>query len=66
MKIINLKKMNPKQQEEALNEIKLLKQFDSPYVIGYKDSFLEQSMLCIIMDFADGGDLYQMIDQHKK
>lgn len=23
-------------------------------------------MLCIVMDFADGGDLYQMIDQHKK
>lgn len=66
MKLINTKKMTDKQWEEAVNEIKVLKSLQSPHVIAYKDSFLEQSMLCIVMAFADGGDLYQMIESHKK
>ena len=37
-------------------------------IISYKESFFEEgtSSLCIIMDLADGGDLYQKIVSYKK
>ena len=37
-------------------------------IISYKESFYEDatSSLCIIMEYADGGDLYNKILQYKK
>jgi len=65
MKIIDIEKMTPKQKEESLNEIRCLKSLDNPFVIKYKESFIEKKALCIVMDFADGGDLYAMINDYK-
>ena len=35
-------------------------------VIGYKEAFFDEKSqcLCIVMEFADGGDLYQRIQDH--
>lgn len=56
---------NAKQKEKsaALNEIRLLASIDMPYVIAYKSSFYMQDIqsLCIVMEYADGGDLENMI-----
>jgi NIMA (never in mitosis gene a)-related kinase len=37
-------------------------------IISYKESFYEDatSSLCIIMEYADGGDLYNKIVSYKK
>ena len=37
-------------------------------IISYKESFFEDmtSSLCIIMEYADGGDLYNKIISYKK
>jgi len=36
-------------------------------VVGYKEAFLEdEKFLCIVMDYADDGDLYQKIVEHQK
>jgi serine/threonine protein kinase len=37
-------------------------------IISYKESFFEDatSCLCIVMDLADGGDLYNKMVQYKK
>jgi NIMA (never in mitosis gene a)-related kinase len=37
-------------------------------IISYKESFFEDatSCLCIVMDLADGGDLYNKMMQYKK
>mgnify|MGYP002359362109 FL=1 len=34
-----------------------------PYIIKYKEAFIEDnpSTLCIVMEYADGGDLYEAI-----
>ena len=39
-----------------------------PNVIGYREVFFEDatSSLCLVMDYADGGDVYQKITQHQK
>ena len=39
-----------------------------PCIIGYKEAFLDEGTkyLCIVMDFANDGDLYQKITKFKK
>ena len=40
-----------------------VKVFRHQNVIGYKEAFFDENSqtLCIVMEFADGGDLYQRI-----
>ena len=67
--------MDRKQREDAINEVSLtefiltflclqvhvLKAMRHPYIITYKESFMDKRCLCIVMDYADGGDLYTKI-----
>lgn len=66
MQVIDISKMERKQKEEALNEVHILKAMRHPYIVTYRESFIEKRCLCIVMDYADGGDLYTKINQHKK
>jgi len=43
-----------------------LKAMRHPYIITYKESFMDKRCLCIVMDYADGGDLYTRIANQKK
>lgn len=54
-----MNELSSKEKDNALNEIRLLASIDSPYIIKYKSAFFEEknSMLCIVMEYADGGDL---------
>lgn len=58
--------MDRKQREEALNEVHVLKALRHPYIITYRESFMEKKCLCIVMDYADGGDLYARIARQKE
>ncbi|CAD8064491.1 unnamed protein product [Paramecium primaurelia] len=66
VKIIDISKMDRKQREEALNEVHVLKAMRHPYIITYRESFMEKKCLCIVMDYADGGDLYGKIAKQKE
>lgn len=59
MKKVSMKFLKERELENALNEIRILSSLNHPYIIGFKESFIdwEAQELCIIMDFADGGDL---------
>lgn len=61
MKVIDVSKMERKQKEDALNEVHVLKAMRHPYIITYRESFMEKKLLCIVMDYADGGDMYTKI-----
>ena len=63
MKRLSLEHMTEKDHQEALNECHvLMKLRRHPNVIRVHDYFEEDSRLCIIMDYADGGDLAQRIE----
>lgn len=47
-------------------QVHVLKAMRHPYIITYKESFMDKKCLCIVMDFADGGDLYTKIANQKK
>ena len=53
--------MLPKEKEEAEKEIKLLASFNHPNIVRYRDSFVDTGFLNIVMDFAEGGDLYNLL-----
>lgn len=42
MKIIDISKMEKKQRNEALNEVKVLKSMRHPYIVTYRESFIEK------------------------
>ncbi len=53
----------------SLSDINIdFNEYRHPNVIGYKEAFFdeESQTLCIVMEFADGGDLYQRIMEHQK
>lgn len=47
-------------------QVHVLKAMKHPYIITYKESFMDKRCLCIVMDYADGGDLYTKIANQKK
>jgi len=56
-----------KERQNALNEVRILASIQHPNVIAYKEAFLEdEKNLCIVMEYADDGDLYQKIVEHQK
>lgn len=61
IKQIDITGMTQKEKNDAINEVKLLSQCKHPYIISYRESFIEQGKLCIVMDYADGGDLSRRI-----
>ena len=68
LKKVKLLNLSEKEKQNSLNEVRLLASVKSNYVISYKEAFFDEkdSTLGIVMEFADGGDLYQKIVEHKK
>ena len=65
VKLINL---SEKERENSLNEVRLLASIKSRFVISYKEAFFDEkdNTLCMVMEFADSGDLYQKIIESRK
>lgn len=42
--------------------------YDGDYIIGYKEAFYDDSSatLCIVMEFASGGDLLKKVQNNTK
>ena len=68
LKKVKLANLSEKEKQNSLNEVRLLASVKSNFVISYKEAFFDEkdSTLGIVMEFADGGDLYQKIVEHKK
>lgn len=57
-------KLNDKEKDNALNEVRILASIEHDNIAAYKEAFLEESTstLCIVMEYADGGDLQSKIN----
>ena len=68
LKKVKIQGLSLKEKENALNEIRILASVNSPYVISYKESFIDEKdqTLCIVMEYADEGDLFQKITLYKQ
>lgn len=54
----------------SLNEVRLLASLQHPNVIGFQEAFVygrySQMKLCIVMEYAGGGDLSKIIGRHRR
>ena len=68
LKKVKLMNLSEKEKENSLNEVRILASVKSNFVVSYKEAFFDEkdNTLCIVMEFADRGDLYQQIVAHKK
>lgn len=60
--------LSEKEKVNALNEIRLLASVKHPNIVQYKESFIDDhsQTLCLVMEYANGGDLCQKITEHVK
>ncbi len=68
LKKVKIQSLSIKEKQNALNEVRILASVNSPFVISYKESFIDETdqTLCIVMEYADEGDLFQKITLYKK
>eukprot|EP01017_Pseudomicrothorax_dubius_P049483 TRINITY_DN9205_c0_g1_i1.p1 TRINITY_DN9205_c0_g1~~TRINITY_DN9205_c0_g1_i1.p1 ORF type:complete len:546 (+),score=145.04 TRINITY_DN9205_c0_g1_i1:125-1762(+) len=66
LKKVKLDKLNERERQNSLNEVRILASVTSPYIVGYKEAFFDEAThsLCVVMEFVDGGDLLQKIREH--
>ena len=60
LKKVKMLQLTEKEKENALNEVRILASIDQPNVIGFKEAFIDEpsSSLCLVMEYADNGDVF--------
>ena len=56
-----IKKVVNTERNTAQQEIKILKQVDHEHIIKYYDHFMENNILCIVLEYADVGTLEKAV-----
>lgn len=64
-KMVNVSTASRQEAQEARKEARLLAKLKHPYIVRYRESFMDKGWLCIVMDYADGGDLTAKIEEYK-
>lgn len=51
-----------------MNEVRILASLNDKHIISYKEAFYseEEGSLCIVMEYAGGGDIREKIKEYKK
>lgn len=65
-KTIDSTSMTSKEKRDVRNEIRILSAVEHPNIIRYHEHFEDGSLIFIIMEYADGGDLNSRIKEAKK
>lgn len=63
LKQINLMELTKSEKEMAMNEVEVFSKLHHPNIISYYGSFIRGEILYIEMEFADGGNLAQIINE---
>nr|CCC48016.1 putative protein kinase [Trypanosoma vivax Y486] len=66
VKHVNMANMTSRQRKDAHQEIVVLQQLNYPNIIRYVEFFEEFPHLYIVMEYADGGDVYTHLKNLKK
>jgi len=66
MKQVQVEKMDAKARDTAVREAVALRRVQHPNVVRFREVFVRSGWLCLVMDFADGGDLCAAIKDRAK
>lgn len=62
LKQIRMADLNASEREMALNEVEVFSKLHHPNIISYMGNFMQNGVLLIEMEYADGGNLAQIIN----
>ncbi|RDD38533.1 Serine/threonine-protein kinase Nek8 [Trichoplax sp. H2] len=65
IKQIPVEDMTIEERQSAINEVKVLSVLKYPNIIGYYDSFYEDKALMIVMEYAEGGTIFEYLQQRR-
>ena len=66
MKEVSLAGLPPRERASTMQEVKVLQRVKHKGVVEFRDSFTSGDKLCIVMEWASGGDLGKLIKQRKR
>lgn len=66
MKEVQLRGLSRAEMIEAQNEVAVLKKVKHPHAIAIQDSLVVDDTLCIVMEYAEGGDLGALIARRRQ
>lgn len=63
LKKVRMHNLSKKEQSNALNEVRILASITDKNIIAFKEAFNDEDSqaLCIIMEYADDGDVFSKI-----
>ena len=66
--IKNFPKLTDKARLNAIDEVRILASISHPSIIGFREAFYDtkSQSLCLVMQYADAGDLLGKIMERKK
>lgn len=65
IKEVDLARADDKSRSQALREAEVLKSLSHPNIVAYHDAQLASARLCIVMEYADAGDLAAAVARRK-
>jgi len=65
IKVIDVAKVPQEIGLEALKEIEMMGGIDSPYIVGYFDSFIDDQKINLVIEYCPNGDLNSVIEKQK-
>lgn len=67
IKQIDIQSMTEEERRETLREAKILEVLNHPNIVRFREVYkTKKGKLCIVMDYADGGDLQSKIKERYK
>mmetsp|Transcript_94322 Transcript_94322/g.177478 ORF Transcript_94322/g.177478 Transcript_94322/m.177478 type:complete len:473 (+) Transcript_94322:58-1476(+) len=66
VKMVDVSRATRKEREDALQESQVLSSLKHPHIVRYRNNFLEDGWLCIVMDYCEGGDLSGRIKKKRQ
>jgi NIMA (never in mitosis gene a)-related kinase len=61
MKKVPMKNISESERENALNEVRILASVNCPFIVAYREAFLDRDSLYIVMDYVEEGDLKKIL-----
>ncbi len=67
IKKIDIASMSEQEKKDTIKEAKILEVLNHPNIIHFREVYkTKKGQLCIVMDYADGGDLTSKIKEAKE
>ena len=66
LKEVSLAGMSAKERKSTMNEYEVMKKLKHQNIVAFREAFVAGSTLCLVMEYAQAGDLASLIDRQKK